>query len=245
MSHSRIISCALLAIAACADPAPSESEHDIVARIVGTGLAPGDGSGWVTSYGDALALALGGMPVGLSLYEDVMALGPRGAGSHGYMVICRDRDRAPVGCSNRTDGATVRAWFSRPVARAGEDLAISFEATWSLDGLQRPMPTLTGTGMFELAGAIDGDRYDLVAEVEHDLALRRGEWMMAIVGTSRLALRDRADSGAPLGGTVQITHDGWEAADILVGGLDHYRIDLKTGQLCGEAVLGRGGCPAP
>jgi hypothetical protein len=245
MSHSKIISCALLAASACADSAPADSDHGIAARIVGLGLAPGDGSGWVTAFGDTIALALGGMPAGLSSYEDVMTIGQRGAGTHTYMVICHDQAQAPVSCSYRVARADVYTWFSLPIERGGEDLAIHFQGSWSLDGMQKPMPTLTGTSSLELAGTIDGTPYDLVADVEHDLAFRHGEWMMTLGGTSRLGLRGRAGSGEPLGGTVEITYNGWETADILVGGLDRYRIDLKTGELCGEAELGRVGCPAP
>jgi hypothetical protein len=245
MSHLKLIACTLLAAGACADPAPPEREHEVVARIVGAGLAPGDGSGWVTAYVDALALALGGEPLGLARYEDVMAIGPRGAGTHGYMVLCRDRDHAPVGCGHRTDDASVQAWFSLPVERGGEDLAIHFQATWSLDGLLEPMATLTGTSMLEIAGSIDGSAYDLVAEVAHDLVLPHGEWMMVLAGGARLALTDRAGRGAPLGGPVQITYNGWEAAEILVGDVARYRIDLRTGALCDEATLESGGCPAP
>jgi hypothetical protein len=243
MSRPGIISCALLAVAACADPAPAPSEHDVVARIVGASLASGDGSGWVTSYADAISLALGGMPAGLARYEDVMVTGHHGAGAYGYMVRCLDAEGEPTLCSHRTESATVQAWSSVPVERADLDVAIHFQAAWSMTRVLGPMATLTGTSTLEIEGTIDGVHHDVISDVEHDLILPRGEWMMTIDGTSRLALRDRLGPRDPIAGGVQIAFDnGWETAEIAVGEQHRYRIHLTTGELCAEAALD-GGVP--
>lgn len=207
--------------------------------MIGASLAPGDSSGWTAAYADAVVLALGGMPAGLGLYEGAMVTGYHGAGAHGYMLWCRGSDQAAVACGAHTDTAEVRAWASLPVARPeqGLDLAIHFEAAWSLGRMQGAVAALAGPGTLEIAGTMGGERYDLVADVEHELSMPRGEWMMTLAGQAHLALRDR-DTREVLADAQVDLDGGWDSAGIVIDGVDRYRVDLRTGALCAEAAGG-------
>jgi hypothetical protein len=151
--HSRHIYAAtlvLLSLSACANgtTTPTNDDYDAVASGLGA-MQTNETGGDVASMSDAIVLARGELPLGLSIMASGAVRGVRGGLMYDYTLACSDIDGvAMASCNATTDSARVTVnwsgdltlpWFQGSIDRSGD-----FRVT----GLQSDIARIDGTSDF-------------------------------------------------------------------------------------------------
>ena len=185
------IGAVLLAAGLCScQNGPTNQEYDEVAAGLGTLIADGDDGGDVGAMAEAVLLARGEVPAGLSRTATGSYEGEHGGLRYEYMLTCVDASGVELtACGPQTDGGRlVLAWdgnldtprFTGVVQRTGD---------WTLTGLSGETAEFNGQGTFDVdaewlfLGAMHSYRF------QYDAQYTGVTWRMAdgvpVAGTAR------------------------------------------------------------
>jgi hypothetical protein len=150
--HIHAATLVLLGLSACANgtSAPSDDDYDAVASGLGA-MQTNETGGDVASMSDAIVLARGDLPFGLSIMASGAVRGLRGGLMYDYTLACSDVSGvAMASCDATTDSARVTVnwsgdltlpWFQGSIDRTGD-----FRVT----GLQSDIARIDGTSTFSI-----------------------------------------------------------------------------------------------
>lgn len=219
----------VLAVVGCREPAAERWQYDDVARLIGATVATSDGGATSGAVTDSLLLARGEMPAGFTL-DNGMAYGDHGALHHEYVMIeCRDASGAILKpCNQLTDLATVVARWSGILEGPDFSVQTDRQGKWTITGLQRAMPAITGTSKLRSLAVVDGLMYHLDAS-ETEAMLTPTTWRGGALHFD-LDIAVAMEPATPATADLQFD-DGMATALLVLDGEFRYRIDLATGAI--------------
>lgn len=237
-----IISASALLLAACGRP--TNEEYDDVAVSVGALVSDSSG-GEAEAARDAVAVATGDMPAGLTASGAGTITGQRGSLDYSFEVTCRDgAGQTMTECTDLADEAHLILHWEGEVDTARWNATLVRDGDWTLTDIQSGTAIFDGTGRFDVdsefmalyrpvskAFQLDYDAsYDGVQIRTSDRVIVGGKARYEIhaqrMESRRGRTRDRAFDVV-----ADVTFEGENQATVVLDDLRTYRVDLTTGSV--------------
>lgn len=240
-----------LGLVACDDEQPTDADYDEVAAGLAQLVSDGEGGGDVGAMEEAVALALGDVPIGLTLSGEGAYEGVHAGLRYAYDVTCQNAaGRTMLVCDERTDAASVVISWDGDLTLPNFRGAVSRGGHWQIVGLQGAEARLDGEGSFDVSAwwrsrAGEGT-YALVYDATYDAIAIDMESRAVVGGDARWVVevertRDgrRSDAEASFTITAELSFDEGGAALLTLDGSRHYRLELASGTVERDQEFGR------
>lgn len=237
------LSTSALLLGACGQQ-PTAEDYDDVAVSVGALVADNSG-GEAEAAEDAVGVATGDMPAGLTNSGSGTVTGKRGALEYSFEVTCVDAAGQTMSeCSDLADEAHLVLHWEGDVSTARWNATLVRDGDWTLTDIQSGTATFDGTGQFDVESEfmalyrpvsrsfqLDYDAtYDGVQIRTSDRAIVGGEATYQIHAQRTVSRRGRTKDRA-FDIAADVTFEGENQATVVLDGVRTYRVDMTSGSV--------------
>lgn len=150
MKNLRPLALLTLAFTAACGVEPSDEDYDDIASSMAAVVSDEAGSE-LEAAADAIMVAQGMVPAGLSASGSGELVGQRGTLDYSYTVTCENEaGRELLVCDSRAAQARLQIDWTGDVATARRTASLVRSGDWTLSGLQGDVVTLDGAGRFDV-----------------------------------------------------------------------------------------------
>jgi hypothetical protein len=221
---------------------PTSEDYDDIATSVGALVSTGAG-GEGEAANDAVMIATGELPSGLTNSGSGTISGRRGSLDYSFELTCLDAsDQTMDACSELTDEARLVLHWDGEIDTARWTATLIRDGDWTLRDIQSGTATLDGNGKLEVDAAfaaiyrpvtktfrLDYDAtYEGVKIRVSDRAIVGGRAMYDVHAERTVERRGRTGDGT-LDVLAEVTFHEDETATLVLDGLRTYRAELATG----------------
>jgi hypothetical protein len=218
-------------------------QYDATAQAIATTTASSGsgGGGDVASMADSVNIALGTVPVGLSLQGSGHYQGSRLGLDYSYAITCKSLAGTTLSvCDHTTNQATVDVSWSGSISSGGLDVTTMRDGTWTITGLQTDTATFSGDSSLSFDVTLtSGPRtatYSFDASASYDAIRISTQQRQVIDGSATFDLTAHSmvtgaagNSSATFAVNATITFHADHTASLVLDGTQHYTLDLATG----------------
>jgi hypothetical protein len=238
----RALTLATLAIVGgCASSAPTTTEYDELAQIVGVSIATRGGGGDVGAVVDSAMLARQQVPRGFQTNAQGVVYGSRWGLEYRYWMICSDAsDREIANCGPTTRSAlAIGGWHGRMIT-SGFMGEIHRGGYWTMNDVQKPMAMATGASWMTIEATLSylPVTYALSDTRELMMVVDMADPKPQMTGAMRIELTGTRTEEASHGTQVRaidvvadVTLHADGTASLTLDDAHDFTIDLSTGEL--------------
>jgi hypothetical protein len=233
--------CSVILLTACGAQ-PTNEDYDDIATSVGA-LVSADAGGEGEAASDAVMIATGELPAGLTNSGSGTISGRRGSLDYSFELTCTDASAQTMdACSDLTDEARLVLHWEGEIDTARWNATFLRDGDWTLRDIQSGTATLDGNGKLDVDAEfaaiyrpvtksfrLDYDAtYEGVKIRVSDRALVGGRAVYEIHAERTVERRGRTGDGT-LDVLAEVTFNEDETATVVLDGVRTYRAELATG----------------